>query len=99
MDYRYGSHTVYAIEYHFAWVTKCRYKVLKEEVEERVRELVRQTCVNRQSSGLSGTHKSRTEWHVFCILSRGPMGLNTEVRRLVMITISSLSSYNGTDCK
>ncbi|MEF3075633.1 IS200/IS605 family transposase, partial [Methylobacter sp. Wu1] len=22
MDYRYGSHTVYQIEYHFVWVTK-----------------------------------------------------------------------------
>jgi Transposase and inactivated derivatives len=24
MDYRYGSHTVYQIEYHFVWVTKGR---------------------------------------------------------------------------
>ncbi|NDK95797.1 IS200/IS605 family transposase, partial [Photorhabdus laumondii subsp. laumondii] len=22
MDYRYGSHTVFQIEYHFVWVTK-----------------------------------------------------------------------------
>ena len=22
MEYRYGSHTVYNIEYHFVWVTK-----------------------------------------------------------------------------
>jgi REP-associated tyrosine transposase len=44
MDYRYGSHTVYQIEYHFVWVTKYRYKVLQGEVQERVRELVRQTC-------------------------------------------------------
>jgi len=44
MDYRYGSHTVYQIEYHFVWVTKYRYIVLKGEVAERVRELVRQTC-------------------------------------------------------
>ena len=28
MDYRYGSHTVYKIEYHFVWVTKYRYQVL-----------------------------------------------------------------------
>ena len=42
--YRYGSHTVYQIEYHFVWVTKYRYKVLRGEVAERVRELVRQTC-------------------------------------------------------
>ena len=44
MDYRYGSHTVFRIEYHFVWVTKYRYPVLKGDVGERVRELVRQTC-------------------------------------------------------
>jgi putative transposase len=44
MDYRYGSHTVFQIEYHFVWVTKYRYKVLSGEVAVRVRELVRQTC-------------------------------------------------------
>jgi len=40
MDYRYGSHTVYQIEYYFVWDTKYRYKVLTGEVAERVRELV-----------------------------------------------------------
>ncbi len=44
MDYRYGSHTVFNIEYHFVWVTKYRYQVLKADVAVRVRELVRQTC-------------------------------------------------------
>ena len=44
MDYRYGSHTAFKIEYHFVWVTKYRYPVLKGDVGERVRELVRQTC-------------------------------------------------------
>ena len=44
MEYRYGSHTVFQIEYHFVWVTKYRYEVLTGEVAERVRELVRETC-------------------------------------------------------
>ncbi len=44
MKYRHGSHTKYNIEYHFVWVTKYRYKVLKGDVGFRVRELVRQTC-------------------------------------------------------
>jgi hypothetical protein len=39
-DYRYGSDTVYQIEYHFVRVTKYRYKVLRGEIAERVRELV-----------------------------------------------------------
>lgn len=44
MDYRYGSHTVFQIEYNFVGVTKYRYKVLSGEVAERIRDLVRQTC-------------------------------------------------------
>lgn len=44
MDYRYGSHTVYQIEYYFVWVTKYRHKVLQGEVALRVRELAMQTC-------------------------------------------------------
>ena len=36
--------TVFKIEYHFVWVTKYRYKVLRGDVGQRVRELVRQTC-------------------------------------------------------
>jgi hypothetical protein len=44
MEYRYGRHTIFQIEYHFVWVTKYQYKVLNGEVAERVRELVRETC-------------------------------------------------------
>jgi len=29
MKYRYGSHTIYKIQYHFVFVTKYRYHVLK----------------------------------------------------------------------
>jgi len=29
MKYRSGSHTVYQIEYHFVWVRKYRYQVLR----------------------------------------------------------------------
>ena len=44
MEYRYGSHTVYPIEYHVVWVTKYRYKALTGDIAKRVRGLVRQTC-------------------------------------------------------
>jgi len=44
MEYRYGSHTIYKIQYHFLFVTKYRYQVLKGEVDLHVRELIRQTC-------------------------------------------------------
>ena len=44
MDYRYGSHTVFQIECHFAWVTKYHCKSLTGEIAERVRAMVRQVC-------------------------------------------------------
>ena len=40
--YREEGHTVYDIKYHFVWITKYRYRVLKGEVALRVRELLRQ---------------------------------------------------------
>ena len=40
--YRNGSHTVSDIKYHFVWITKYRYKVLKGRVAFRLRELLKQ---------------------------------------------------------
>lgn len=44
MEYRYGSHTVFNIQYHFVFVTKYSYQVLKGDIGLKVRELMRQTC-------------------------------------------------------
>jgi len=44
MDYRYWSHTVFKIEYHFVFVTKYRYQILKGDVGYKVRDLIKQTC-------------------------------------------------------
>jgi len=41
MDYRYGSHMVFQIKYHFVWATKYRYKILTGKIAERVRTTVR----------------------------------------------------------
>ena len=64
MDYRYGSHTVSNIEYHFVWVTKYRYRVLTGDVALRVRELVRQTCEAFEIRILSGV-VSKDHVHLF----------------------------------
>jgi len=39
MDYRYGSHAVFKIPYHFSFVTKYRYKVLNGDIGLKAREL------------------------------------------------------------
>ena len=43
-DYRKGSHTVYDIKYHFVWISKYRYPVLRGSIAMRARELLRQGC-------------------------------------------------------
>lgn len=39
-EYRSSSHMVYDIKYHFVWITKYRYKILKRNVAFRLRELL-----------------------------------------------------------
>ena len=64
MEYRYGSHTVFNIEYHFVWVTKYRYQVLKGDVALRVRDLVRQTCEAFEIRIIKGV-VSKDHVHIF----------------------------------
>ena len=62
-EYRRGSHTVYDIQYHFVWVTKYRYRVLRGEVAERARELIRQSCMSRDIKIVRG-HVSKDHVHL-----------------------------------
>jgi putative transposase len=66
MDYRYGSHTVYKIQYHFVFVTKYRYKVLKGDVGLKVRELIRQTCEAFEIEIIKGVVSQDHDAH-FCL--------------------------------
>ena len=80
MDYRYGSHTVYRIEYHFVWVTKYRYQVLGGEVGERVRELVRQTCEAFEIRIVKGVVSKD---HVHILVSAPPELAPSEIMRRI----------------
>lgn len=80
MDYRYGSHTVYKIHYHFVFVTKYRYQVLKGEVALKVRELVRQTCHAFEIEILKGV-VSRDHVHLF--VSAPPNMAPSEIMRRI----------------
>ena len=44
MGYTTGSHTIFHHRYHIVWVPKYRYKVLRGEIRERVRTIIRQVC-------------------------------------------------------
>ena len=48
MEYRRSAHAIVDIKYHFVWVTKYRYKILRGRIAERARDLIRQTCQARE---------------------------------------------------
>jgi putative transposase len=88
MEYRYGSHTVYNIEYHFVWVTKYRYKVLTGDVALRVRELVRQRAKFSRSKILQGVVSTD---HGHILVSAPPhMAPSELMRRIKGRTFSKL---------
>ncbi len=80
MDYRYGSHTVYTIEYHFVWVTKYRYKVLVGEIGIRVRDLVRQFCEANEIQILKGVVSKD---HVHILVSAPPHIAPSDIMRRI----------------
>jgi putative transposase len=53
-DSRHGSHTTFSIHLHIVWITKYRHKVLRGEVAERVRTLVREECQKARVDILQG---------------------------------------------
>ena len=80
MDYRRGSHTKYRIEYHFVWVTKYRYQVLKGDVALRLRELVRQTCERMEVHILRGVVSKD---HVHLLVSAPPQWSPSNLMRQI----------------
>ena len=86
MKYRYGSHTIYTIEYHFVWVTKYRYKVLLGEIGVRVRDLVRQSCEAFEIKILKGVVSKD---HIHILVSAPPNMAPSEIMRRVKGRTSS----------
>ncbi len=76
MEYRYGSHTIFQIEYHFVWVTKYRYKVLRGEVADRVRE----TCEAFEIRIVKGVV---SQDHVHIMVSCPPTMTPSEIMRRI----------------
>ena len=54
MGYTTGSHTIFHHRYHIVWVPKYRYKVLRGEIRERVRTIIRQVCSEMGVEIISG---------------------------------------------
>jgi len=54
VEYRESAHAVWDIKYHLVWITKYRYKILRGEVAERARALIRQICEARDVTIIRG---------------------------------------------
>ena len=53
-EYRASGHAIWDIKYHLIWITKYRYKVLRGEVAERARDVIRQICQAREVTIVRG---------------------------------------------
>lgn len=80
MEYRYGSHTVFKIQYHFVFVTKYRYHILRGDVGLKIRELIRQTCEAFEIEILKGVVSLD---HVHLLVSAPPSMAPSEIMRRI----------------
>ena len=64
MAYDKGCHTVFYHRYHIVWATKYRYAVLRGEIRERAREIIRQVCAELGVTIVKGV-LSRDHVHMF----------------------------------
>ena len=62
--YRRAAHTVFELHYHFVFATKYRKPVLRGEVGQRVRELIREICGSHNVEILRGAVKA-DQVHLF----------------------------------
>ena len=63
-NYRRSSHSVYDLKYHIVWITKYRKPILRAEIAERARELIREICNTKEVEIIKG-HISRDHVHLF----------------------------------
>lgn len=53
-EYKKSSHSVFSLQVHLAWITKYRYKVLKGEIGQRAKELIRRICIEENVEIITG---------------------------------------------
>ena len=80
MQYDKGKHCVFYHRYHLVWSTKYRYKLLRGDVQMRVREIVRQVCAENGVEILKGVVSSD---HVHIFVSIPPkLAVSDLMRRI-----------------
>ncbi len=80
MTYCTGSHTKFYHRFHVVWITKYRYKVLRGEMRERLREIIRQTYAEMGVQIIKGVLSTD---HVHMFVSIPPhLALSTVMQRI-----------------
>jgi len=69
MEYRSGSHSKYDLKIHLVWITKYRKPILKGEIADRIRHIVREICNANEVIIIKG-HVSSD--HIHLLLSYPP---------------------------
>ncbi len=67
--YTRGSHTVYHHRYHLVWITKYRYRVLRGELQKRVRMIIAQVAEEMNVKIVNGVVSSD---HIHLLVSIPP---------------------------
>jgi putative transposase len=63
-NYRKSSHTVYDLKYHIVWITKYRKPIMRGDIAERLRDLIREICKIKDVEIIKG-HISQDHVHIF----------------------------------
>ena len=80
MEYKSNNNVVYSCRYHVVWCPKYRRPVLVEGVDERLKELIRETC-SRLNTDLLGMEVMPD--HVHLLIEVDPQfGIHKAVKRL-----------------
>ena len=80
MKQRQGIHTVFQLQVHVVFCTKYRYRVLRGEIQERCRDLIRQVCDALDVRILKGVVSAD---HVHLHLSYPPKHSVSEIMRRI----------------
>ena len=54
-EYKKTAHSIFDIQYHICWCTKCRYPVLRGDIVVRCRDLLRQIAMAREVTIIRGS--------------------------------------------
>ena len=80
MEYKSNNNVVYSCKYHVVWCPKYRHKALTEGVEERLKELIREVCEERN---IELSEMEIMPDHVHLLIEADPQfGIHRAVKRI-----------------